>query len=108
MHISNIDASFTGALESILVSFKIASSKVSILTAHLSDERSKVETRNEELQTILTSLVFDNLPESETCKTYNSLNWEDTQSDAIILGGDLNYRVYTPLSKVKPMLQANR
>lgn len=74
------------------------------MTAHLSDDEYKVETRNEELQTVLTSLLFD-APKEQ--KPYQNLTWQDTESDAVILAGDLNYRVYTPLTKAKPMLINN-
>ena len=36
---------------------------------------------------------------------YPHYGWEDTQYDAIILAGDLNYRVYLPLKQATAMIE---
>ena len=109
-HISNIESAIkktgTGNFANkggARISFQLASSKICFLAAHLTSDEGNIEKRNSDMQSILTSLVF-NKPSSAK-KEYKKLNWEDTDYDAVVLAGDLNYRVFIPLTKVKPMLE---
>jgi hypothetical protein len=72
MHINNIDAYFTSSAESICVSFKLAASRLCFLSARLDTDDDEVQERNEQLQTILTSLVFDRC---STEAEYKHLGW---------------------------------
>jgi hypothetical protein len=107
-HISNIESDViktgSGNLANkgaIRISFKLASSKLCFIGTHMTSDEGKCEKRNQDLKEILLALVFS----KQTKKAYKKLNFDDTVYDCIIFAGDLNYRVYTPLAKVKLMLE---
>jgi hypothetical protein len=116
-HISNISSKHTklggnGDLANkggIRISFKLAQSHICFMGAHLTSDFPNQEKRNADLKMMLNQLAFvlplekykslkqKTMDEGTKMHMYPDYGWEDTDYDAIILAGDLNYRVYLPL-----------
>ena len=88
----------------VRICFKLASSYLCFVGAHMSAHSGMHAKRAQDFESILRQLVF----RKNESKKFSELNWSDSEFDAVVLAGDLNYRNYLPLDVVKRMLENNQ
>jgi Icc-related predicted phosphoesterase len=52
----------------------------------------------------MSKLVF-NAQGKHDNKQFKDKSWDETKYDAVVVAGDLNYRLYVPLSRAHTMMQ---